>query len=86
METFFFWAGVASFLWLGSGLVYFVVASIAQWWNGLRTDGEWVMGLAICVGAGPIIIWMALMTGIEEVGHWRRRKREAKKCTQYTRG
>jgi hypothetical protein len=67
--------GIFCTAWMSIGIVFFIIGGGFDWFRGVRNDGEWMLGLAICIGAGPVMLWIATVSWLDE----RRIKRRARR-------
>lgn len=64
--------GIFCSAWMAAGLLVFIIGGGIDALRGVRNDGEWGLGLAICVGAGPLMLWLIFVSWADERRHRRR--------------
>jgi hypothetical protein len=62
--------------WMASGLLALIIALIADATMGKERDGEILLGIAICLGMGPIVLVMVLKGLFEDYAENQRAKRQ----------
>lgn len=67
--------GIFCTAWMMVGLLFFIIGGGVDLLRGVRNDGEWGLGLAICIGAGPVMLWLIFVAWLDE----RRRIRRARR-------
>lgn len=60
MDGFLHFLGMFCLVWVGSGILTFAIGTMLDAYHGIRRDGEWQIGLVICIGGGLILFFIML--------------------------